>query len=377
MEAMMRVWLWVMLWAVCCCLAGPAKAADLGEMGRPVPSADMARSLRVGVVVAPPFIIKIADGHFSGISFDLWRDVAHDLGLGWQVTEYSLTGLLEAVRTGAVDVGVTDLSITPEREEVMDFSQAYYSTGLGIAVAAKSSGAGLLAALTRVVSVTVLEYAGSLLCLLLVTGTVMWFLERRRNPGNFHPGRRGIGDGLWWSAVTMTSVGYGDTTPRTPLGRAVALVWMFASVALLAFFTAGITTSLTLEGLGGTVRGPEDLYKVRTGVKRGSSAEESLVASHVGICRFDDVEEGLRAVLSGEIDAFVHDRPVLGYLQHLRYVGQLRILPPSFDPQLYGFAFPPKSNLRKSVNVAMLRRLEDRVYRMRLFGPYLGKDEAR
>jgi len=221
-----------------------------------------------------------------------------------------------------------------------------------------------------------LEYAGSLLGLLLAVGIVMWFVERRRNPRNFHPGKRGIGDGLWWSAVTMTSVGYGDTTPRTLLGRAVALVWMFASVMLLAFFTAGITSSLTLEGMGSTVRGPEDLHKVRTGVKTGSAAEETMDASRVDVSRFASVEEGLRALQAGEIEAFVHDRPILLYLQAHEDAGKIRVLPITFDPQLYVFAFPPGSPLRKSVNVAMLRRLEDRVYRMRLFGPYLGRSEG-
>ena len=104
----------------------------------------------------------------------------------------------------------------------------------------------------------------------------------------------------------MTAVGYGDTTPKTLIGRAVALVWMFASVALLASFTAGITSSLTVEGIGGRVQGPEDLHKVRTGVKRGSAAEEELVESHIGIRRYDTVDEGLVAVIGGEIDAFVH-----------------------------------------------------------------------
>lgn len=365
---------WWLALGLFCCLAGPARAAEPAAKS----ATDLAAGaiLRVGVVVAPPFITHESGEHFGGVSLDLWRDVAHDLGLRWRVAQYSLPGLLEALRVGEVDVGVTDLSITPEREEVMEFSQPFYSTGLGIAVPAKSPGSGAFSVMARLVSLPVLQYAGSLLGLLLVVGVAMWIVERRRNPRNFHPDRRGIGDGLWWSAVTMTSVGYGDTTPRTLLGRSLALVWMFASVMLLAFFTAGITSSLTLEGLGGVVHGPEDLHKVRVGVKRGSSAEESLVASHVGVVLYASVEDGLRAVLSGELDAFVHDRPILCYLQQHDFAGKIRVLPVSFDPQLYGFAFPSKSRLRKSVNVAMLRRLEDRVYRMRLFGPYLGRGEA-
>jgi len=365
----------LLVWAVWASLAGAGLAAGPEETPSAlVPPAPPARVLIVGMTVAPPFIQKDSQGQLGGISYDLWRDVAQDLGFRWKAVEYDLPGLLAALRDGRVDVGVSDLSITPGREAVMDFSQPFYSTGFGIAVPAKSGGSILPAIFHRILSLHVLLYAGSLIGLLLLVGTVVWLIERRRNPEHFHRGCRGVGDGLWWSAVTMTAVGYGDTTPKTPLGRAVALVWMFASVTLLAFFTAGITSSLTVETLGERVHGFTDLYKVRTGVKAGSSAEEALRVARVWTTAFPGVEAGLQALTDGTIDAFVHDQPDLRYLQYHHFPSQVRVLSVTFDPQLYGFAFPPGSTLRKSVNVAMLRRLEDRDYRTRLFGGYLGTD---
>lgn len=364
----------VMVWVVWTCLAGTVQAAELDGTAAAPLRAMQSRVLTVGMVLAPPFIQKDNQGQLGGLSYDLWREVAQDLGLSWQVVEYDLAGLLAAVREGRVDVGVTDLSITPEREEVMDFSQPFYSTGLGIAVPSKSGGGVVPALIGRLLSLRVLVYAASLLGLLLVSGTIIWLIERRRNPQHFRPGRRGIGDGLWWSAVTMTAVGYGDTTPATPLGRTVALVWMFASVVLLAFFTAGITSSLTVESMGDRVRGPEDLCVVRTGVKRGASSEAAMRSAHVEAIPFTNVEDGLRALVAGQIDAFVHDQPELRYLQFRHFPGKVRVLSAIFDPQLYGFAFPAGSNLRKYINIVMLRRLEDREYRNRLFGGYLGKD---
>jgi len=369
--------LWGVLWTILIVVGSTAFPAGAQEGQLPMDTALVGRELKIGVVVAPPFLEKDAAGHLSGIALDLWRDVARDMGVRWKVVEYELEPLLDAVRDGAVDVGVSALSITPERENLMDFSQPFYYSGLGIAVPAKEPGGIVSRIFDAIFSKRVLLYIGSLLGLLLLVGTVVWFMERRRNPRNFRPGARGIGDGLWWSAVTMTSVGYGDTTPKTLAGRAVALVWMFASVALLASFTAGITSSLTLESMGGAAIEPEDLNKVRTGVVRGTSAEEELVASHTGIYRYDTVENGLQALLKGDLDAFVHDQPILQYYQHQEYTGRLRVLPVFFDPQLYGFAFPRGSALRKIVNVAMLRRLEDSQYRDRLFGPYLGKAAGR
>jgi voltage-gated potassium channel len=48
-----------------------------------------------------------------------------------------------------------------------------------------------------------------------------------------------VGEGLWWALVTLTTVGYGDITPVTPLGRMVAAVLMGGSMIVLALF-AGI-----------------------------------------------------------------------------------------------------------------------------------------
>ena len=373
---MMRRTLWTAVfgvWAVLVCLSGPGVC---GTNPAPVEQRLPGKILTVGVMIAPPFLEKDAKGRYRGLAYDLWADVANDLGLRYKTVEYDLEGLLEAVRQEHVDVGVSALSITAERAATMDFSQPFYYTGLGIAVPVKRDN--IVARLFEaILSPRVLSYVFSLLGLLLVVGALVWGVERRRNPEHFRPGRRGIGDGMWWSAVTMTSVGYGDATPKTLVGRALAMVWMFASVILLASFTAGITSSLTVETLGGRVHGPDDLNAVRTGVLANSSAEEELLAQNVGVRRFASVDAGLGALVGGKLDAFVDDQPILQYCQHKRFGGEVRVLPGFFDPQLYGFAFPRGATLRKTVEVIMLRRLEDSKYRAQLYEPYLGKGSAK
>lgn len=52
------------------------------------------------------------------------------------------------------------------------------------------------------------------------------------------PQVKSFGDGMWWALVTITTVGYGDITPMTTVGRFVASALMFVGLGLVASVTA-------------------------------------------------------------------------------------------------------------------------------------------
>ena len=54
-------------------------------------------------------------------------------------------------------------------------------------------------------------------------------------------------DGLYWAVVTMTTVGYGDKTPKTTLGRAVAALWMLGSLVLVSLLSTSLVSRLTAD----------------------------------------------------------------------------------------------------------------------------------
>ena len=94
------------------------------------------RELVVGTKEAAPFAMKNADGIWTGISIDLWRRIAEEKRIRYRFVETeTVPQLIDGVAAGKFDVAVAALTVTAAREEMLDFSAPFYTTGLGIAIA--------------------------------------------------------------------------------------------------------------------------------------------------------------------------------------------------------------------------------------------------
>jgi polar amino acid transport system substrate-binding protein len=311
--------------------------------------------LRVGTTSAPPFAMKMRDGHWTGISIELWRELATGLGLEFRLEERKFTDLLAGLEDGSLDVGVTAITVTAEREAVMDFTHPFYITGLAIAAPAEGAPQHWLHVAAHFLTLHFLYLAIALTLLLVAAGFLVWIFERRRNPehfGNKLP--KGIGEGIWWAIVTMTTVGYGDKSPKSFGGRLVATAWMFVSIIILSSFTAAITSSLTISQLGTPVKGLSDLSHLRVGSIDGSTSEAFLTDHDIEAVRFGNASAALQALARRDIDAYVGDAPIMKYLINTRYRGQLEVLPQTFEQQYYGIALPSGSILREPLNRSLL-----------------------
>ncbi len=334
------------------------------------PNAPGARELVVGTKIAPPFAMKGEDGNWTGISIELWRHVADQLKWRYRFVETpTVTSLLDGLSVGNFDVSIAAITVTPEREQTLDFTTPYFTAGTGIAVQSDRI-ATWMPVLRSIASVSFLQATLVLLGLAFVAGWLIWLFERKSNE-NFGGGlRRGLSSGVWWSTHAMTQRVTGVVSPMTLPGRIVAMIWMVFSVIALAVFTAGITSSLTTKRLHGIVTNVGDLQSVRVGAVAGTATEESLSRMRINYKKLGSPELGLKALRSGSIDAFVYDRPLLAYL--VRQGGSsVELTDIALDQQSYAMALRNDSVLRKPLNVALLHALESEWWKDTQF-QYLG-----
>ncbi|HVF80922.1 MAG TPA: ion transporter [Flavisolibacter sp.] len=78
------------------------------------------------------------------------------------------------------------------------------------------------------------------LMLVIILGSVMYLVEGGEN--GFHS----IPDSIYWAIVTITTVGYGDISPATPLGKFIASFIMFIGYGIIAVPTGIVTTEMAL-----------------------------------------------------------------------------------------------------------------------------------
>jgi polar amino acid transport system substrate-binding protein len=346
-------------------LAGAAFGQD--ESG----GAAIKKKLVVGTKVTPPFAMKDTDGNWTGISIDLWRQIAAELNLSFEWRELDQYGLLEGITNGSLDAVVANLTITPGRLDKFDFTYPFYTTGLGIAVPRQDSNAAM-AIIKQIFSWAVLKILLAVLAILLLVGLAIWRFERKSNPDQFGGTTiEGIASGFWFSAVTMTTVGYGDKHPKTLGGRLVSLFWMFVSVILVSTFTATITSLLTVKQLVPSIRGLEDLKRENIGTLPHTTSEAFLKNHLIAFKTYPSVPEGLDALARGEIKALVYDIPALRYWIRQQFQGKIEVLPQIYSQENYGIALTDNSPLRKIINRVLLEKIRDQEWQGTLYH-YLG-----
>lgn len=341
--------------------SSPSTPADSSK--ETVPMLD--QPLRVATKNFAPFVLY-ENRQYTGFSIELWNEIANEINVPYELYGVnSLAKLLDDVKRGAADIATAGIAITSRREQDLDFSHSYFESGLQIMVNNKAGSlfGGLLPNLISTILAPELIYVVSFFILsLLAAAHIIWLSERQRNPEFPQSYFSGIWESFWWAAVTVTTVGYGDKTPRGVSGRFFGLIWIFVGYFVFAYFTASVTTTVTIKELTGAINGPEDLPGHQVATVKRSTAAEYLARQGIKPKMYDSIEQIYPILEKRQVDAVVYDAPVLQHYASQESNARAQVVGLVFDEQSYGIALPHNSPYREPINQALLNLMENGVY---------------
>lgn len=306
----------------------------------------------------PPYAYVDSDGSISGVSVDLWRRVAEQMEWPFKLIPVAdMESILSGLEQGRFDAAIGAITITPERAARVDFSYPAHRSGVAIALR-KQTGAifALTSYWTAVTEMGPLIIV--ILAMLILIGIAMWIVEQRDR--STAPGSESavvsLRDGLYWAVVTMTTVGYGDKTPKTMPGRVVAIVWMLSSLVLVSLLSTSLVSRLTAERVESRdLAASIDLRERKLAAVAQSSGAEYLDELHLQYAKYKDLPEALESLAKGQSNAVVNSVGALQYYVAKRYGKVLEIPQGLLAPAYMAIALPEHSPIKKPIDQALIR----------------------
>ena len=359
----MKKWLWVL--ALAMIGAGTAPHA-YSQTTTPAVSAPVEPpELRVAAFVAPPSVME-QNGTLTGFSVDLWNAIAARLKVK---TSYQIVpdvgALEEAMLSKSADLTL-GLFITSARDQDFDFSIPTLQAGLQILVRDTGQTAQTASPvwdmLRLLFSRTTVVWLGIALVLVLIPAHLVWLFERRRQDGiisspNYFPG---IFEAFFWAISTLT--GSPEGMPHQWVARTFAIFWIFAGVVFVAFYTAQLTTTLTVEQIRGAIEGPGDLPGKQVATLAHSTAADYLRQQNAQVEEFATADQMCKALSDKKVDAVVSAAPLLLYYAAHEGKGRVKTVGPEFNTSPAAIMVQLDSPLRRKINLALISLRENGTY---------------
>lgn len=281
---------------------------------------------------------------WTGFSVQLFEMVAKNLSIDIKYVNGTYDEHIKSMEAGKIDTIVSGIFYTKRIREsypTWEFSHAFWQSGIAILVPAPQHPNAFFAVMS---DKGMWSMVAALIFTLLGSGVIFWLLERQTDRpddkengvldehGRYNPDQipahwqPGLGMGIWLSSTTVTTVGYGDSFPKTWWGRSWAMFIMFASLFLVAAFTGAVTSAMTVSAVSGGGNGIDDINDVdgrNIGVLAGSFPDHYMSDNRkkAKLLRYPRMKFAVEALLAGKIDAVVGVSDVLQY-QNAKNPGQ-------------------------------------------------------
>ncbi|XP_020297371.1 glutamate receptor 1 isoform X6 [Pseudomyrmex gracilis] len=382
----------------------------------------------VTTILEPPYLMKkdpsetlIGNDIYEGYCKDLADMIAKKLGISYELRivkdqKYGTEnidvpggwdGMIGELIRKEADIAIGPLTITSERERVVDFSKPFMSLGISIMikkpVKQKPGVFSFLNPLSKEIWVCVIfSYIGVSIVLFIVSrfspyewrvltisGSTDSAISGRNDPSLQHPHTPqgsphmptssmandfSIVNSLWFALAALMQQGC-DISPRSISGRIAGSVWWFFTLILISSYTANLAAFLTIERMVTPINSPEDLAaqtEVQYGTLNEGSTRDFFRKSQISLYSkmwefmnsrkhvfVKSYEEGIRRVRASKGKyALLIESPTNEYVNEREPCDTMKV-GRNFNTKGYGVATPLGSPLKDPINLAVLSLKEN------------------
>lgn len=316
------------------------------------------QKLRVATKPLAPFVI-IEGETPRGFSVDLWNEIARRLDLDYEWVIYdTVAEILEAVVSGEADVAIAGISMTSERELLVDFTHPFYDAGLQIMVPANRTSF-IQGVIQQFTSPGLIAFMLIGIAAAFVMSNIVYFTERRHDPDFQNGYLRGLWEGFWWMTSMVVSGEHPEGGTHKTYRRLMTIAFWLIGLFLIVQFEANITADTTVNKLASDIGGPNDLPGKRVVTVAGTTAARYLDDKNIRYIAVENIEDGYTLLENNQADAIVYDAPVLRYYAIAGGNGKVGVVGAVFKPEKYGIALAKGSEWRKPVNEVLLEMYQD------------------
>ncbi|XP_052755262.1 glutamate receptor ionotropic, kainate 2 isoform X5 [Galleria mellonella] len=360
------------------------------------------KTLIVTTILSAPYCMRreaserlTGNAQFEGYAIDLIHEISKILGFNYtfklapdgrygsynrETKEWD--GMIRELLEQRADVAIADLTITYDREQVVDFTMPFMNLGISVLYRKPIKQPPNLFSFLSPLSLDVWIYMATAY----LGVSVLLFILARFSPYEWDSPRNCLDEppvlenqftllnSLWFTIGSLMQQG-SDIAPKAVSTRMVAGMWWFFTLIMISSYTANLAAFLTVERMDSPIESAEDLAKqtkIKYGALKGGSTaaffRDSNFSTYQRMWSFMESarptvftssnKEGEERVMRGKGSyAYLMESTTIEYVVErncdLTQVGGM------LDSKGYGIAMPPNSPYRTAISGAVLKLQEE------------------
>ncbi|KAJ8716641.1 hypothetical protein PYW07_003268 [Mythimna separata] len=358
------------------------------------------KTLIVTTILSSPYCMRreaseklTGNAQFEGYAIDLIHEISKILGFNYtfklapdgrygsynrETKEWD--GMIRELLEQRADLAIADLTITYDREQVVDFTMPFMNLGISVLYRKPIKQPPNLFSFLSPLSLDVWIYMATAY----LGVSVLLFILARFTPYEWHPMHTPDGEKMenifslancLWFAIGSLMQQSCDFLPKAVSTRMVAGMWWFFTLIMISSYTANLAAFLTVERMDSPIESAEDLAKqtkIKYGALKGGSTaaffRDSNFSTYQRMWSFMESarpsvfatsnKEGEERVVRGKgAYAYLMESTTIEYVVErncdLTQVGGM------LDSKGYGIAMPPNSPYRTAISGAVLKLQEE------------------